>query len=143
VNGLTGGWTDAGLTDLGRRQAACLASRLKRELEGIPVQMYSSDLKRAWRTAEVIGREIGVMPQQSPEIREFNNGIAAGMTREEADRIRRERTEPFVDWQPYPQAETWGQFYWRVAGFMERLIEEREEVSLLVTHGGTLVTIVA
>jgi len=143
VNGLTGGWTDTGLTDLGRRQAACLASRLKQELEDMPVRFYCSDLKRASQTAEVISREIGITPQLVPELREFNNGIAAGMLREEADKIRRELTEPFGDWQPYPEAETWRQFYLRTAECMDRLIEEQEGLLLLVTHGGTLVNIVA
>jgi probable phosphoglycerate mutase len=142
VNGMTGGWTDTGLTDLGHRQAACLASRLKQDLEDMPVRLVCSDLKRALETAEVVGQEIGVSPQQVPEIREFNNGIAAGMMRKEADKIRRELTEPFIDWQPYPEAETWRQFYWRVAGCMDRLVEKQEKLLLVVTHGGTLVNIV-
>ncbi|MBN1976877.1 MAG: histidine phosphatase family protein [Anaerolineae bacterium] len=143
VNGLTGGWTDTGLTDLGRRQAACLASRLKHELEGVPVRFCCSDLKRALQTAEIVGREIGVTAQLVPGLREFNNGVAAGMLREEADKIRREPAEPFIDWQPYPEAETWRQFYGRVAKAMDHLIEEQEELLLLVTHGGALVNIVA
>ena len=143
VNGLTGGWTDTGLTDLGRRQAACLASRLKQELEDIPVRMVCSDLKRALQTAEIVGQEIGVTAQLIPELREFNNGIAAGMLREEADKIRCEPAEPFIDWQPYPEVETWRQFYWRVAGCMDRLVEGQEELLLVVTHGGTLMNIVA
>ena len=143
VNGLTGGWTDTGLTDLGRRQAACLASRLKQELGDTSVRLYCSDLKRALQTAEIVGQEIGITAQLVPELREFNNGIAAGMMREEADEIRGEPTGPFVDWQPYPEAETWRQFYWRVAGCMDRLVEEQEGLLLLVTHGGTLINIVA
>lgn len=142
VNGLTGGWTDTGLTDLGRRQAACLASRLRQELEDAPVRLYCSDLKRALQTAEIVGQEIGVTAQLVPELREFNNGIAAGMMREEADKIRHEFTEPFVDCQPYPEAETWRQFYRRVAGRMDRLVKEQKELLLVVTHGGTLVNIV-
>jgi broad specificity phosphatase PhoE len=142
VNGLTGGWTDTGLTDLGRRQAACLASRLRQEFEGMPVRFCCSDLKRALQTAEIVGQEIGVTPQSVPGLREFNNGVAAGMLWEEADKIRCEPTEPFIDWRPYPEAETWGQFYWRVANAMDRLIEEQDGLLLLVTHGGTLVNIV-
>jgi probable phosphoglycerate mutase len=61
---------------------------------------------------------------------------------EEADKIRREPAEPLGDWQPYPEAETWGQFYWRVANAMDRLIEKQDGLLLLMTHGGTLVNIV-
>lgn len=140
---LTGGWTDTGLTELGRRQSACLASRLKRELGDTPCQLYCSDLKRALQTAEIIGREIGLTPNPVPELRELNNGIAAGKSLEEAKQYALELTRPVLDWQSYPQAETWRQFYSRVAACMERLTGNQETPFLLVTHGGTIINIVA
>ena len=143
VNKLTGGWTDTGLTELGRRQAACLASRLKREIGDAPCQLYCSDLKRALQTAEIIGKEIGVTPNPVPELRELNNGIAAGKSQEEAKQYALEITRPMLDWQPYPQAETWRQFYSRVAACMDRLTVKQEALFLLVTHAGTIINIVA
>lgn len=143
MNGLTGGWTDTDLTELGYRQAAHLAARLKQELEDVPCQMVCSDLKRALRTAEVIGQEIGVTPQLVPALREFNNGIAAGFSQEEADRLGWEPTEPLSDWRPYPQAETWREFYLRVAESMDRFCERRGKLLIVVTHGGPIANIVA
>ena len=143
VNGLTGGWTDTGLTELGRRQAACLASRLKREIEDTPCRIYSSDLKRAFQTAEIVGKEIGVSPEPVPALREFNNGIVAGMTVEEAKLYRRAPTEPLHDWQPYPEADTWRRFYSRVSDCMDRLAEHRDGLLLLVAHAGSINNVVA
>ena len=56
--------------------------------------------------------------------------------------MRQPRTEPQVDWQPYPQAETWRAFYQRVAACMERLTSDPTPL-LLITHGGTIMQIVA
>jgi broad specificity phosphatase PhoE len=143
VNKLTGGWTDTGLTELGRRQAACLASRLKHEIGDTPCQLYCSDLKRALQTAEIIGKEIGLTPDPVPELRAPNNGVAAGKSREEAKQYTLELTTPVLDWQPYPQAETWRQFYSRVAACMDRLARNQDAPLLLVTHAGTIINIVA
>jgi len=54
----------------------------------------------------------------------------------------RPMTEPRLDWRPYPQAETWREFHLRVAECMERLTADPAPM-LLVTHGGTIVNIVA
>ena len=144
VNGMTGGWTDTPLTDLGRRQAGALAARLARELAATPCRVYASDLQRAAQTAEIIGRALGLPTKLSPELREFNNGIAAGMKREEARKIEIGRGIPNIDRQPYPQAETWRRFYGRIAGFMDRLAaEDQDGETVLVTHGGVVINLIA
>ena len=143
VNGMTGGWTDTGLTELGRRQAACLASRLKREIADTPCRMVSSDLKRAFQTAQIVGKEIGMTPEPVVELREFNNGMAAGMTVEAAKPVFREPTDPLHDWQPYPEADTWRRFYSRVSDTMDRLAGHRDGLLLLVAHAGTISNVVA
>ena len=140
---ITGGWTDTELTQLGRHQAECLASRLKREIANAPCHLCCSDLKRALQTAAIIAKPIGVTLETVPELREFNNGIAAGMPEEEARQYALELTSPTVDWQPYPQAETWRQFYSRVTACMDRLTRNQQGILLVVTHGGTIINIVA
>jgi len=128
---------------LGRRQAACLATRLKREIAEIPCQMHCSDLKRTLQTAEIIGTELGLTPILAPGLREFNNGIAADRTVEEAKHYALKRAEPVIDWQPYPGAETWRQFHLRVSNCMDILTRDQERLLLLVTHGGTLNAVVS
>jgi probable phosphoglycerate mutase len=145
VNNLTGGWTDTPLTDLGCRQAACVASRLKREIGNTSCRMFSSDLKRAFQTAQIIGQEMGVRPQPVPELREFNTGIAAGKTEEWADKHVAPRPSMGIglDRQPFPQAETPRMFYARTSKYMDQLMKNQDCLTLLVTHGGTITNIIA
>lgn len=138
----TGGWTDLPLTDLGRRQARAVAKRLGRELEGVRFEFLCSDLIRASETADIIGEELVVAPKAQPELRELNNGVAAGRTKEEAGAYFREPTKPYIDWQPYPGAETWRQLYTRVAGYLEVLSELGDETFVIVAHGGTIINII-
>lgn len=142
VRDLMGGWTDTDLTDLGLSQAASLASRLKSELVDVPLRLYCSDLRRAVQTAEIIGRELGLTPRPFRELREINNGIAAGMTAEEARRHYTEPSKPLLDWRPYPGGETWREFYHRVSGFMEHLADS-DLPAIIVSHGGTIMQIVS
>ena len=104
--------------------------------------MYCSDLRRALQTATVIGEEIGAEPRPLAELREFNNGLAAGKSREEAERYEAELTSPALDWRPYPHAETWREFYRRIARCMDRLMKT-EEARIVVTHWGTIYNIIA
>lgn len=75
------GQIDIGLNETGRRQAVAAGRWLKRA--GI-VALYSSDLKRAWTTAESIGAEIGLVPKAVPEMRERRYGVFEGLTYDEA-----------------------------------------------------------
>ena len=78
TNGMVGSWTDWDLTELGRIQAGRIGKKLKEELAGKAVVMYSSDLKRAKQTAEEIARYLGVEPILRRELRERNLGKCCG-----------------------------------------------------------------
>ena len=142
VTDLIGGWTDTQLTERGRLQAEALSFRLERVLKEIDFKIYSSDLKRAAQTADIIGKALGEVPSLEPELREFNNGEAAGMTNGEAAKIFREPTKPLIDWQPYLNSETWREFYVRVSAYLHRLSGDCSCTPVLVTHGGTLTNVV-
>jgi probable phosphoglycerate mutase len=70
--------------------------------------------------------------------------LAAEKTWQEADAMMAPMpgTELRLDWRPYPQSETWREFYQRVAECLDRLTRDPAPL-LLVTHGGTIVNIVA
>ncbi len=143
VGDLTGGWTESSLTPLGERQAAAVAERLGRELKGIEVRLLSSDLRRARQTAEKITEALGVEAEYRADLREFNNGVAANKRREEVQELYVEPGDSLLDWQPYPEAETWRRFHLRVASYMDRVMESHDRPCLVVCHGGTVVQIVS
>lgn len=142
VEDLTGGWTDTELTPLGVRQSGLLADRLKEMLNGRPVLLASSDLRRALQTAEILGQALGAPMEEHPGLRDLNNGVAAGKTSAQARRHRLEPSEPLEDWRPYPHAETWREFSQRVGEFLQaftgRLGERPEEAAVLVTHAANV-----
>jgi broad specificity phosphatase PhoE len=145
VKGLTGGWTDTPLTELGHRQASAVAMQVKADLGGKSCRLFISDLRRALQTAKYIAKAVDIEAIPAAELREFNNGIAAGMTLEAAKRIEVPMPPEGcgIDHQPYPQAETWREFYWRVARFLDRLAADPgQDTPVLVTHGGAVVNII-
>jgi probable phosphoglycerate mutase len=78
AEGLTGGWYDTGLTEVGRRQAERIALSLGDQIGGREVVLFSSDLLRAAETARVIGRFFQVDPIFLPQLRELGHGEAEG-----------------------------------------------------------------
>lgn len=70
------GWKDLQLTPLGLRQAAAVAGRLASENLGAA---YSSDLQRAFITAQNIARPHSLEVQVFDALREVNYGVWAGL----------------------------------------------------------------
>lgn len=75
------GQIDIGLNDTGRQQAVA-AGRWLRDA-GLSA-LYSSDLQRAWTTAQAIGAAVGLSPVAVPELRERRYGVFEGLTYAEA-----------------------------------------------------------
>ncbi len=143
IEDITGGWSDTGLTEAGLRQVWLLAARLCHELQHHSIQLGSSHLRRAVQTATIIGDELGTQAQVHLPLTDLNNGIAAGKTHAEARTHAIPPSEPLIDWQPYPGAETWRQFYQRVSHFMHTFSAKQQSAALLVSHAATIHVIVA
>ncbi len=143
VSDLTGGWSQTSLTKNGELQARLIAARLGRELSGIDHAFYCSDLKRAKQTADIIAKVTGVQPIPSDGLREFNNGVAADRNKSEVAHLYRPPIDTILDWQPYPEAETWRKFYRRIIAYMDGIYESEDRLTLIVAHGGTIVNIIA
>jgi broad specificity phosphatase PhoE len=137
VRDYTGGWTDLPLTELGFQQAERLAERVADAVAGGPVTLFSSDLQRAEMTARALAKRLGVAPHLDRGLRELDNGQAAGLSSAAARAIARERTEPLIDWQHYPGAETWREMTDRVAACMDRLAPLCVGTAIVVSHGGS------
>jgi probable phosphoglycerate mutase len=92
VEGLTGGWTNTGLTNLGKKQAELTGYRLQSFVRSRTSILYTSDLDRAVETAQILGKILGVKPLYDESLRELNWGIAIDMTLEEAQKIELAKT---------------------------------------------------
>jgi len=79
-----GGWYDTGLTEIGRSQAMKTAEFLVSEIKG-DIVVYSSDLRRAFETAEIIASQLGVDFHLDNRLREMSYGIAEGKSKEWGD----------------------------------------------------------
>ena len=137
VKGLTGGWSDVALTELGREQARLAGIRLASIIGDPPFDFYSSDLPRAAQTAEIIAKFLPIKPVFVQGLRELNNGAAANLTKAEAKKIMIPITQPTLDWSPYPGAESWRRMSERLMSFMESVKDNGHDLSLVVVHAGS------
>jgi len=74
------GRLDYPLSPQGRREARLLAERVK---SLAPDLLLSSDLQRAWETAQIIAQATGLIVRPLPLLRECSWGVAEGKTLEE------------------------------------------------------------
>ena len=77
------GRADFALTDLGQRQAKLMAKWVDSYIE--LDKIFCSTLKRARQTGEKLSTATGVPIEFSEELMEWNNGLIAGLSREEAN----------------------------------------------------------
>lgn len=134
------GQKDSELSELGVRQAECLAERLAGERIDAA---YASDLKRAYRTA-IIGlkhHQITVVPD--PRLREMSFGLFEGLNGAEiAARFPEEWKRWNDDWVNVPppgSGETLRLLADRVEGFFHQAKRgHHDDTVLVVAHSGTL-----
>lgn len=146
INNMSGGWTDTPLTEVGRKQAEIVGSKLKELIDNNVYTLYSSDLLRASQTAEIVGTQLDLNVIQDTGLREINTGVAVGKTKDWAKTNRNPRTRSGfdLDYQEFQDGESWREFYSRVCDCMEKVYEsEKDKNLLIVTHGGTLGYILA
>ncbi|HSK14987.1 MAG TPA: histidine phosphatase family protein [Gaiellaceae bacterium] len=131
------GHADRPLTELGRRQAAQLAT----DLAGVPLEaVYSSDLERALATAEAVAAARGLRVRTLPELREIDVGSWSGLSRAEAE----ERfPEAFDRWRngthAWDDGETYEQMGERVVAAVLAIGREHAHGTVLVVaHGGPI-----
>lgn len=136
------GFVDIGLTETGRRQAERLRDRLADEKIDV---VYTSNLKRARTTAEIVisGRNLNIT--ECPELSEISYGDIEGLTFPEiqqkypilAGQIRRSDLA-----MEFPGGEKFLDFIKRVESFKTRLDKHGDPKSvLIVAHGGPLRTL--
>ena len=137
------GVTDVELSSAGIRQAERLRDYLASEKIGA---VYSSNLKRALVTAEIVasGHQLGVIA--CGELREVNFGELEGLAFADIGQRYPELAESWVRRNPklkYPGGDSLDEFSSRVGKFLSRLDNHAaEETILIVAHSGVLRTLI-
>jgi broad specificity phosphatase PhoE len=80
-----GGWYDTELTESGQADASSIAERLFTLIGHSKVEIFSSDLKRASQTADLIGSRFGRPVAHTRALREIGYGVAEGKPQEWLD----------------------------------------------------------
>lgn len=136
-NGMVGSWTDWDLSELGIKQAEKIGEKLKTELNGKKYIMYSSDLKRAKHTAEIIGKYLGISPIFKYELRERYLGRCCGKSVKWL-KENMEHQEITIDDKLFSDAESRRDEWQRLKPFFEEVIKSEDENIIIVSHGDLL-----
>ena len=137
TNGMVGSWTDWDLSELGVQQAKRIGEKLKTESAGREFVMYSSDLKRAKQTADIVGEYLGVVPILRTELRERNLGRCCGKSVHWL-RENLEQQERTIDDRLFSDAESRRDEWNRLKPFFDEMMSNEEDNIIIVSHGDLL-----
>lgn len=133
------GQSDVPLDEIGIAQARSAAARLARLR---PVRIVSSDLARAYATAEALGAATGLPVEQDRRLREMNFGVREGLTSREAWTSYPDEMQAWVNGDDIrmPGGETYSEAGLR---FSEALDEIADDLTgsrpvVVVAHGAVL-----
>lgn len=135
------GHSDTPLDETGRRQAQQAARWLAARIQE-PAVIYSSDLQRAFHTAEAIAQHLRAPLHPEPALRERHWGLWEGLTSEEVQQRFPDHHFTYL-YDPMvgtpPEAEPMSAFWERVRQFGYRVLEQHSTGTvILVGHGGSL-----
>jgi probable phosphoglycerate mutase len=103
---------------------------------------YSSDLGRAWQTAQVIGRHLNLNVRRTPDLRERHFGILQGLTAAEIAAQHPNAYQHYLVRDPeyhFATGESLAGFAARIIAAVESLASRHAgQALLLVCHGGML-----
>ena len=133
------GWNDTPLNETGIGQAR----RAGEKLAGEQIEtIYASDLKRAKKSADAVSGMLDLPVHYTKRLREMNFGKAEGMKKTDLPTVFPYIYQAFNDIQnpdryetSYPEGETIGTVQHRLMKLINKLLEERRQRVLLVTHG--------
>jgi broad specificity phosphatase PhoE len=141
---------DDPLTDLGRQQAEAAGRRLADRAD--ITHLYASNLDRAFETASIIGRHLGLEPQAVPGLAEIDAGVAAGLLWSDwADQnpaiaariLDAASRSPYETWEGGESGQDMAD---RVLAALDVIVTQHlgtDDVVVVVSHGGPLAWIAA
>lgn len=130
-----GGWSDVDLTENGIKQVKEISNYIKQNKLNIN-QIYTSDIKRAVSTSDIVSFEIGIIPVNTPILRELDKGLLTGLKESIAKEKYREYFDEIDIYTKYPEGESMIDLYYRIKNSLQEIISY--DNSLLVTHRGVI-----
>ena len=130
------GWADFSLTEKGQKQAAAMSQYVAQHYQ--INKIYTSSLKIAIETASYLENETGISIIKTDKLREFNNGLRAGLPYNEAY-----QKYPKVDVPIYTslyEQESKLNFRMRIEAILSEILSQNANDSTIaiVTHGGAI-----
>lgn len=138
------GWTDIPLNETGMAQAEKISKQIKK---GDYTALYTSDLKRAFQTADILNETLSLPINVAKELRELNHGEAEGKTdiRQiygDILKIMYDNTHPNCFEVRIPLGENRREVLDRLLPFLKKLAHTHKgENILLVSHGNLIVSL--
>ncbi|MCL2527840.1 MAG: histidine phosphatase family protein [Defluviitaleaceae bacterium] len=131
------GRADFALTKHGQNQAAQMAKWVSNYMK--IEKIYASTLKRARQTAEKLSAHTSISIQFEDALMEWNNGLIAGLSREEANKLYPAPMVKFPHTAMYEQ-ESDIEFRARAEAIFSKIINENPPGSkiVIVSHGGMI-----
>ncbi|MFI3237399.1 MAG: histidine phosphatase family protein [Lachnospiraceae bacterium] len=139
------GMTDTDLNEKGIEQARELGRSLI-TYPGNICRIYTSPLKRARQTADILSEYIGVSCEVLEGIEEMNFGIFEGISWKEA-KVKHE--DAYAKWHrnrrytKIPEGESYQDVYERVSAAIEKITENETGEVLVITHSGVIKTLLS
>jgi len=132
------GRADFPLTELGRAQAEKMANYVSTNFPADVI--LASPLKRAKETALILQNKLDCEIKFEPDLMEFNNGVLAGLSREEA-RLKYPLPKggrPIFE--PIQEGESELEFRFRAERVFHKILFEYKDVKriAIVSHGGMI-----
>ncbi len=131
------GRADFELTEHGKEQAMALAEWVKKNYK--IDKIMASPLKRAKQTAGYLSDATGVPVEYNEDLMEFQNGLIAGLSREEADKKYPKPEFRYLHTKVY-EMESDLEFRFRAESVLSKIINENDSNSTIaiVAHGGII-----
>jgi broad specificity phosphatase PhoE len=138
------GWVAIPLNSYGKRQAQRLANYIRNIGVGA---LYTSDLKRATETAELLAEKLGSEPIADRRLRERDIGVWQGLTQQEMQQWYPTEYAQFVgdpDGYRVPEGESRKDVRERIlAAFNEYLAADRGETIAILSHSTAINALLA
>lgn len=130
-----GSWSNASILDSEITKVKAQAHYIKDNLN--ITNIYSSDIKRAKETAEIIGEELKLPIKIDANLREQNKGVLTGklkasLSKEESNLLNNQQIDTVFE-----DGESLQDLYSRVKNYLKEM-SKYEDNSLVVTHRGVI-----